>query len=83
MSRNDSLRVSSVKKKGYCSRVIAKDIWGKLVGPRRCVGEGSSSKMVEIMIDTLLRVPLEERLMSGMQVEGSLALARRDRDFFL
>lgn len=46
-----------MRKKGCCSRVIARDFGGKLMGPGSCVGEGGLSKMVEMIIDTFLRVP--------------------------
>lgn len=39
--------------------------------------------MVEFITDTILRELLEDRLTAGVQVEGRLALARRDGISFL
>lgn len=55
----------------------------KLMVLGSCEGEGDLSKMVEFIIATLLGKVLEETMSSGAQVEGGLALTRRDGYFFL
>lgn len=46
--------VLSVRKKGCCYRIIARDVWGELMGPGSCVG-GDLSKIVEFIDRYILK----------------------------
>lgn len=58
----------AVRKKDVVTGSLPRIFGAKLMEPGSCLGVGGLSRMIEFITDTLLRVLLEERLPSGVQV---------------